>query len=92
LFSFHAGGSLDAQAQGGSTNHANYAFGVYTAAAGFSLNGALSGANFYASFPGQYDDRDPSSFDANFTSTPTTNVVNITNGFNNQTNGTPCTQ
>jgi hypothetical protein len=46
LLDFHRGGSLDAQAQGGSPD-ANYVFGVYMNAAGYSLSQTLGAANAY---------------------------------------------
>lgn len=48
LGAFRRGGSLDAQAHGASTGYANYAYGIYMAAAGYSLKFALWGADTYA--------------------------------------------
>jgi hypothetical protein len=91
LYSFHNGGALDTQAFGGSTAYANYVYGVYMAAAGYSLQQTLGGADLYASMPWKYRGRPPSFFDANYTNTPTANVTNITNGYNAETAGKlPC--
>jgi RHS repeat-associated protein len=101
LISFRRGRILDAQAYGGSQEYANYAFGVYMNAAGYSLPQALSFANTYAQFPafkstfpyigGKYQNRPPSYFDPNYTNTPAINVQKITTGFNDAQNGTLCT-
>ena len=88
LASFHRGGSLDAQASGGSTRYANYVFGVYASAAGMSLSQALQGANLYASIFASYGSNVP--LDPNYTSTPAANVAIITTGFDAQQNGTVC--
>jgi len=101
LASFRHGGILDAQAYGGSQAYANYVFGVYMDAAGYSLPQALSFANVYAGFPafkstfpyigGKYPNRPPSYFDPNYTNTPALNVQKIIQGFNDAQNGTLCT-
>ncbi|MGC2214120.1 MAG: RHS repeat-associated core domain-containing protein [Silvibacterium sp.] len=88
LASFHRGGSLDAQASGGSTSYANYVYGVYAGAAGMSLSQALQGADLYAAIFASYGPNVP--LDPNYTSTPATNVAIITAGFNAQQNGTVC--
>jgi len=88
LASFHRGGSLDAQASGGSTPYANYVYGVYAGSAGMSLSQALQGANLYASIFASYGPNVP--LDPNYTSTPAANVAIITAGFNAQQNGTVC--
>jgi hypothetical protein len=89
LFSFHRGGALDAQAYGSSPAYANYAYGDYLSAAGFSLPVALSGANLYAFLGSTYPAATVMS--PTYPSTPSSNVSNITGGFNAQQNGTLCT-
>jgi RHS repeat-associated protein len=97
LFNFRRGGALDAQVGrglngqpfGGAPSYANYTFGVYMAAAGYTLNQTLAGADIYA----QYRSRYPAGTKMagpNYPFTPQTNVNNITKGFNAQMNGTPC--
>jgi RHS repeat-associated protein len=89
LSEFMRGRSLDAQVQyGGSPAYANYAFGVYMSAAGYTLDQALSGADIIAEHFSHY----PASttMDPNHTFTPMVNVMNITYGFNAQRSGTLC--
>jgi RHS repeat-associated protein len=88
LLSFGRGGSLDAQASGSSPAYANYAFGVYMAASGWSLSGTLSGANLYASAASSYPSNVQMS--PNYPSTPNANITNITAGYNAQTAGSTC--
>ena len=86
---FMRGGALDAQVRyGGSPAYANYAYGVYMSAAGYTLNQALSGADFIAQHFSHY----PASttMDPDHPFTPMVNVMNITYGFNAQQNGTLC--
>jgi hypothetical protein len=90
LSEFHRGGSLDAQAAGSSTAYANYVYGDYLSALGFSLPGSLSGANAYASAAASYPANTQMS--PNYPSTPAVNVANITAGFNAQQNGSLCTK
>jgi hypothetical protein len=88
LFQFRAGGRLDAQPQGSSTAYANYVYGVYTSAAGYTLNQALAGADIYAQYRASYG---PGTvMDPNHPFTPMVNVMNINYGFNAQQNGTLC--
>jgi len=68
--------------------YGNYTFGVYMAAAGVSLNTALSGANTYAFFFSSYSKSTP--MDPNQGSLPAASVTNITNGYNAYANGTVC--
>lgn len=97
LFSFRRGGALDAQVGpgpngqpfGGSPAYANYTFGVYMAAAGYTLNQTLAGADIYAQYRSRYPAGTPMA-GPNYPFTPQVNVTNITNGFNAQTNGTTC--
>jgi len=89
LAQFRRGGALDAQVRyGGSPAYANYAFGVYTGAAGFSLPDALGIANLYGQLRSHY----PATtvMDQNYPSIPAANVVNITNGFNAYKSGALC--
>jgi RHS repeat-associated protein len=90
LFEFRRGGFLDAQKYGGSPAYANYVFGVYTCAAGFSLSQALNFANTYGYLRSQYPPK--AAMDPNHKSIPAANVANITLGFNDCKNGTLCTQ
>jgi len=102
LLSFRRGGILDAQVlYGGSQDYANYVFGVYMAAAGYSLPQALGFANAYAGSPSfkanfpfigtKYPKLKPSDFGTKYTKTPAINIANITAGFNDERNGTLCT-
>jgi RHS repeat-associated protein len=89
LFQFHRGGTLDAQVlYGGSPAYANYAFGVYMSAAGYSLPDSLGVANTYGSLFSRY----PAStvMDPNYSSIPASNVTNVTSGHNDQSNGSTC--
>ena len=88
LFQFRAGGGLDAQPQGASTAYANYAYGAYMSAAGYTLNQALSGADTYAQYRASY--RPGTVMDPNHPFTPMANVMNITYGFSAQQMGTLC--
>ena len=97
LFNFRRGGALDAQVGpgpngqpfGGSPSYANYTFGVYMAAAGYTLGQTLAGADIYAQYRSRYPAGTPMA-GPNYPFTPQTNVNNITNGFNAQTTGTTC--
>ena len=89
LFNFHRGGYLDAQADGGSPAYANYIFGVYMNAAGYSLSLTLSAANAYGAAFSHYRPGTP--MDPNYTHIPAANVKNISAGFNDNRNGTLCT-
>ena len=59
LYSFRRGGALDAQVGpgpngqpfGGTPSYANYTFGVYMAAAGYTLGQTLAGADIYGGWP-----------------------------------------
>jgi len=88
LFQFRAGGGLDAQPQVSSPAYANYAYGVYMSAAGYTLNQALSGADIYAQYRASY--RPGTVMDPNHPFTPMANVMNITYGFSAQQTGTLC--
>jgi len=91
LFEFHRGGLLDAQADGGSTAYANYVFGVYLNAAGYSLSQTLAAANAYGALFSHYNPaKVPGGMDRNYPSIPAVNVANITAGFNANKNGTLC--
>src|SRR5581483_12028938 len=89
LFQFRAGGGLDAQPQGASPAYANYAYGMYINAAGYTLNQALSGADIYAEYRAHYPVTVPMAR-PDYPFTPVANVRNITNGFNAQQTGTVC--
>ncbi len=88
IASFHRGGSLDAQASGADNIYANYVYGVYFAAAGFSLNSALNGANTYAAAFANYDPNRPMDPTGTYPHIPADNLAAITKGFNDQLNGT----
>jgi len=68
--------------------YGNYAYGVYMASAGVSLNNALSGANTYAFFRSSYPKSTP--MDPTYGSLPAASVTNIRNGYNAYVNGTVC--
>jgi hypothetical protein len=84
LLAFHRGGSLDAQAFGGSTPYANYVYGVYMSAAGYSLQQTMDGAALYASLFANNGNAPPSS---QYPSMKAANVTSITNGYNAQQKG-----
>ena len=86
---FHRGGRLDAQAQGAKPAYANYVFGVYFAAAGFGLSTTLSAANKYGQLFSHYPKT--TKMDATYSHIPVSNVISITQGFNDQKAGTTCT-
>lgn len=89
LSQFHRGGTLDAQVRyGGSPTYANYVYGVYLAAAGWTLTEALQGADFYAALRSSYPKGTP--MDPIYKSVPAANFANITAGFNAEKNGTLC--
>ncbi len=89
FYQFKRGGPLDAQVRyGGSTAYANYVFGVYLSAAGWTLQQTLSAANDYAAARSSYPNHP--SMDPNYPSTPASNVANITAGYNAQQSGTLC--
>ncbi len=88
LFQFRAGGGLDAQPQGASPAYANYVYGAYMSAAGYTLNQALAGADTYAQYRSSY--RSGTTMDPNYQFMPEVNVMNIIYGFDAQQNGTLC--
>lgn len=86
---FHRGGTLDAQVRyGGSTAYANYAYGVYFGAAGFSLPDMLALANTYGACCSRYPKK--IQMDTKYPSIPASNVKNITAGYNDYKSGTLC--
>jgi len=92
LSDFRRGGPLDAQVRyGGSTAYANYVFGVYLSAAGWTLPQTLDAANDYARARSQYPQGTPMA-GPDYPYTPAANVANITRGFNDQRKGTLCTK
>ncbi|MGA3171954.1 MAG: RHS repeat-associated core domain-containing protein [Chthoniobacteraceae bacterium] len=86
LAQFARGGALDAQAFGGSTAYANYVFGVYMGASGATLSQTLDAANDYAAGFSSYPSN--TQMDLNYPNTPAANIANMTNGYNDQQNGT----
>ena len=94
LLNFRRGSSLDAQMlYGGSQAYGNYAFGVFMAAAGFSLQATLNGANAYGAFASQYSANQLAGSEATgYPSIPPANVANVTAGFNAQQSGSLCTK
>ncbi|HZT73780.1 MAG TPA: RHS repeat-associated core domain-containing protein [Terriglobales bacterium] len=91
LVSFHRGGRLDAQVRyGGSQAYANYVFGAYMAAAGFSLSFTLSAANAYGALASRYPHHPPIYFDPVYSHIPKLNVASITAGFNAERDGSLC--
>jgi hypothetical protein len=90
LLQFRRGAALDAQVRyGGAPSYANYAFGVYMNAAGYTLSQTLAVADIYAEYRSSYPASTPMA-GPNYPFTPQANVTNITNGFNAQQNGTTC--
>jgi RHS repeat-associated protein len=93
LAAFAPGGPLDAQRFDGQTNmawvaYANYAFGIYTAAAGVPLDTALTGANVVAGFAG-YSGSFPRGGYTNYPNLLNSNYNNIVNGYNAVASGQP---
>ena len=86
LVQFHRGGNLDAQKYGASPAYANYVFGVYMAAHGYTLPETLDGAEKYAFNFCRYPSKTPMS--PAYPAVPAANVANITKGFNDERNGT----
>jgi hypothetical protein len=95
LLEFAPSGRLDAQRFDGQffgqfTAYSNYAFGIYTAAAGLTLDQALAGANAvagFATYPPQFDR-------GGYTGYPNllnSNYVNIVNGYGAYASGGICT-
>jgi hypothetical protein len=76
----------------GSTAYANYVFGVYCSAAGYSLPAALFMANVYARFcTNGYPMLLPSDMGGpTYLYVPKSNIANITAGYNAQQSGTLC--
>lgn len=90
LVSFHRGGRLDAQVRyGGSQAYANYVFGAYMAAAGFSLSFTLSAANAYGALFSHYNPAQ-TKLDTTYTHIPAANVAAVTAGFNAERSGGLC--
>ena len=89
LAQFRRGGPLDAQVRyHGSTAYANYVFGVYLSAAGWTLPQTLDAANDYARARSRYPAGTP--MDPQYPSTPAVNIANITAGYYAQQNGSLC--
>jgi RHS repeat-associated protein len=85
-------GSLNAQPQGASPAYANYVYGVYMSAAGFSLDYAQTAGNVAAAMTSNYGPGGPpSGYNPTYPSTPNSNVANIAQGYNDQQYGTLCT-
>ncbi len=94
MANFRRGALLDAQVlYGGSPAYANYAFGDYMAAAGIPLQLALDGASAYAAQSGATNTylNNGVPMDPNYPNLPASNVANITQGYNDEQNGTLCT-
>jgi RHS repeat-associated protein len=92
LLNFSGPGSLNAQNYGASAAYANYVYGVYLGAVGLSLSTALSAANLYGEFFSTYNPTPENPMDSTYTHIPASNVANITNGYNDQQDGTLCSQ
>src|SRR5260370_3528595 len=82
------GGTLNAEAYGSPTAYANYVFGVYMAAAGFSLSESLAAANAYGGMFSNYRWGPNLQPDQTYTHLPAANVANIAAGFNAELHGT----
>jgi RHS repeat-associated protein len=89
LLDFRKGAMMDAQAYGSSPAYANYVFGVYMAAAGYSLPATLNSANAYGFLRAKYPPGVP--MDPVYNSIPAANVINSTAGFNAEKTATLCT-
>ncbi len=91
LTQFYHGGPFDAQASGSLPAYANYVYGVYMAAIGWSLNTALRGANAYAGEFATYNWPVVGPASPVYTHIPEVNVQNITAGYTGEQTGTLCT-
>lgn len=88
LSKFRRGGELDAQVlYHGSTEYANYVYGVYLSSAGWDLTTALQGADDYGRYRSSYTGR---AMDSVYTHIPVENVRDITKGYMDQQRGTLC--
>ena len=88
VFQWGDSGNLNPQRMGAKPSYANYVYGVYMSAAGFTLDQALTGADLFA---GRYRSYSPgTTMDPTYQSTPAVNVVNIKRGFAAQQTGTLC--
>jgi hypothetical protein len=88
---FKRGGELDAQRYGGSPSYANYVYGVYMSATGYSLAFALFAANRYGAKHSQYSFTPENPADISYPHIPATNVLSIARGYNDYVKGTLCT-
>jgi len=89
LLDFRKGAMMDAQAYGSSPAYANYVFGVYMAAAGYSLPATLNAANAYGFLRAKYPPSVP--MDPLHKSIPAANAINITAGFHDEKTANLCT-
>jgi len=93
LTGFPQGHFLDGQVLASGTvgqnrAYGNYTYGAFMAGAGRPLTTTLIYANTYAFFRSSYPDQPQ--MDSTYTSLPSANVANITNGYNAARNGTLC--
>jgi hypothetical protein len=88
IYSFRGAGSMNAQNYGASPAYANYVYGVYMAARGYSLRFALLGADAYGLkerwLAGAYKGRH---MGKRYSSIPAANVANIARGYNDERAG-----
>ena len=89
---FGRGLPLDAQAFGASTAYANYAYGVYFAAGGYSFPFTMGGAQLYARLGSSYPNLKPQDFSSDYPGLPNVNAINITWGFMDEIGGTLCSR
>jgi hypothetical protein len=94
LAEFYPGGPLDAQRFNGQffgqfTAYSNYAFGIYTSAAGLSLDDALAGANAVAGLA-NYPPNFPRGGNSNYPNLLNSNYTNIVNGYGAYASGGVC--
>ena len=97
LYHFRRGRFLDAQVghgadgkpYGGAPSYANYAYGIYMAAAGYTLPQALAGADMAAQLFSRYPVGTPMA-GPQYPFNPQVNVANTTKGYNDQTKGILC--
>lgn len=90
LYDFRRGGPLDAQVRyGGSHEYANYVYGVYLSAAGWTLPEILSSADAYGEAKSSY--KPNIAMSKLYPHIPESNVDNIIRGFHDQKVGNLCT-
>jgi hypothetical protein len=87
LGKFHRGGAYDAQAYGSNNVYANYVYGVYMSADGWSPSGTLTGSDLYAHYFGSSPLERPMDPSGTYPHVPADNLAAINAGFQDQQRG-----